>query len=80
MTRGAEHRPGFFDTYEKDDKVGKKESFGSFTAPSTGIHGWFWENKTKNDVTIRLNTAGFYDWAREYGSGGTKELPVQVAK
>jgi hypothetical protein len=70
----------YYDSYEKDDKVGKSESFGSFTAPSAGIHGWFWENRTKNDVKIRLNTAGFYDWAREYGPDGTKELPVQVAK
>jgi hypothetical protein len=70
----------YYDSYEKDDKVGKKESFGSFTAPSAGIHGWYWENKTKNDVKIRLNTAGFYDWAREYGPGGVKDLPVQVAR
>jgi hypothetical protein len=70
----------YYDSYEKDDKVGKTESFGSFTAPSTGIHGWFWENKTKSDVKIRLNTAGFYDWAREYNAEGVKDLPVQVAR
>jgi hypothetical protein len=70
----------YYDSYEKDDKVGKNQSFGSFTAPSAGIHGWYWENKTKNDVKIRLNTAGFYDWAREYGPGGTKDLPVQTVK
>ena len=29
VTRGAEHRPGFFDTYQKDDKSGSR-------CPATG--------------------------------------------
>ena len=31
-------------------------------APSTGIHGWFWENKSDKTVTLKLVSAGFYDW------------------
>ena len=38
-------KPDYFESYELDDKVGQDHSYGSFTAPTTGIHGWFWENK-----------------------------------
>src|ERR1035438_9707529 len=35
-------RPDYFESYELDDKAGQDHSYGSFTAPTTGIHGWFW--------------------------------------
>jgi hypothetical protein len=52
----------YFESYDLDDKVGKNQSHGTFVAPSTGIHGWFWENKTGKSVTLKLVSAGFYDW------------------
>ena len=52
----------YFESYELDDKVGKNQGHGTFVAPSTGIHGWFWENKSSNAVTLKLVSAGFYDW------------------
>jgi len=55
----------YYETYELDDKVGKTESHGTFVAPSTGIHGWFWENKSGKEVTLKLATAGYYDWIFE---------------
>lgn len=33
---------------------------GSYHAPFTGIHGWFWENRSSRDVEVRLYTSGFY--------------------
>jgi hypothetical protein len=47
-----------------NDKVGADHFYGSFTAPTTGIHGWFWENKGNKPVDIHLTTAGFYDSAK----------------
>jgi hypothetical protein len=38
---------------------------GSFVAPFSGIHGWFWENASWDPVTIRLSTSGFYSAAVE---------------
>ncbi len=35
------------------------------TAPFTGIHGWYWENAGKGDLTITLTTSGFYTAAEE---------------
>ncbi len=52
----------YYESYELDDKAGKSEFHGTFLAPSTGIHGWFWENMTDKPVTLKLVTAGYYDW------------------
>jgi hypothetical protein len=52
----------YFESYEKDDKVGIAESHGTFTAPSKGIEGWFWDNESPQVVTVKLSTAGFYDY------------------
>ena len=55
----------YYESYELDDKIGKSESHGTFLAPSTGIHGWFWENKTGKPVTLKLTSAGYFDWITE---------------
>jgi hypothetical protein len=52
----------YYESYDLDDKKGKTEAHGTFLAPSTGIHGWFWENKSDKEVTLKLVSAGFYDW------------------
>jgi hypothetical protein len=73
-------RPDYFESYELDDKVGQDRSFGSFTAPTAGIHGWFWENKGKKEVTIHLTTAGFFDSAKMYSDGSPSDLTIEDAK
>jgi hypothetical protein len=70
----------YFESYELDDKVGKTESYGSFTAPSTGIHGWFWQNKGDKDVMFHLAGAGFFDSAKMYVDGKPEDVPVDDAK
>jgi hypothetical protein len=52
----------YFESYEKDDATGKNQSSGTFTAPSTGIQGWFWDNESSGAVRVKLVTAGFYDY------------------
>ncbi|GAB1261616.1 hypothetical protein [Aurantivibrio plasticivorans] len=39
---------------------------GSYTAPFSGLHGWYWENRTLNDVTLKLETTGFFSKAIEF--------------
>jgi hypothetical protein len=70
----------YFESYELNDKVGADHSYGSFTAPSTGIHGWFWENKGKKQVDIHLTTAGFYDSAKMYAGEKPDDLEIQDPK
>src|SRR5665213_1184356 len=69
-------KPDYFESYLLDNKLGQDQSSGSFTAPSTGIHGWFWENKTKKEVKIHLNTAGFYDWAKMFSDDEKIDLEI----
>ena len=69
--------PDYYDSYELDDKVGKEQSHGSFVAPSTGIHGWFWENKGEQPVEIRLTVAGFFDGAKMFAGGPPEDMPVR---
>ena len=52
----------YFESYDLDYADGKSAGHGTFVAPSTGVHGWFWENTSEEPVTLRLVTAGFYDW------------------
>jgi hypothetical protein len=70
----------YFESYDLNDKGGADHSYGAFTAPTTGIHGWFWENKGKKQVDIHLTTAGFYDSAKMYVDGSPDELTIQDAK
>jgi hypothetical protein len=70
----------YYESYQLDDKAGKDSSYGSFTAPSTGIHGWFWQNKGKKEVTFHLTVAGFFDSAKMYVDGQPDDVPVSDAK
>ena len=38
---------------------------GSFVAPASGIHGWYWENTGNSEATITLTSAGFYSSGQE---------------
>jgi hypothetical protein len=51
----------YFESYEKNDD-GASKSYGTFTSPSTGIQGWFWDNESGAPITVKLVTAGFYDY------------------
>lgn len=44
--------------YGKGRKVAGDK--GELVAAFDGNHGWFWRNRSKNDVTITLNTKGNY--------------------
>ena len=58
---------GYAQSYEK--KPASSGASGTLTAPFPGIHGWYWENKTDQEVTVTLKTAGYYNLAHEFRSG-----------
>jgi hypothetical protein len=70
----------YFESYELDNKVGRESAYGSFTAPSTGIHGWFWQNKGTKDVQFHLTVAGFFDSAKMMSDGPAENVQVEDAK
>ena len=56
------------------------ESQGNFVAPFTGIHGWYWENRGSELVTVRLSSSGFYNVAKVYSAAGEVEVTFDAAK
>lgn len=42
------------------EEKGVSQSSGSLIAPFTGVHGWYWKNKTAAPVTVVLHVSGFY--------------------
>ena len=61
---------------ESFDKAQAPAAHGSYTAPFSGIHGWFWENPGTKAVTITLTTAGFYTTAQEFRDNDSSFHPL----
>ena len=55
---------GYAESYEKKDAV--EAASGTLTAPFSGIHGWYWENRGDQQVTVTLSAAGFYNMSHEF--------------
>ena len=49
--------PGYAESFDAQEN---DVAHGSYVAPFTGVHGWYWENPGSEEVTIALHTAGFY--------------------
>lgn len=62
---------GYAETYEKGQAV--SQASGTLTAPFSGIHGWFWENREDRPLTVTLKAAGFFNLSHEY----RKNTPVK---
>jgi hypothetical protein len=64
-----------------DESFGQGESerrSGLYVAPFTGIHGWFWENRGFETVTIRLQSAGFYISSSVFRDGGRFDREIRT--
>jgi hypothetical protein len=49
---------GFFQSYQIRGK--SVEEHGSFVAPFTGRHGWYWRNLSDDPAAITLEASGYY--------------------
>jgi hypothetical protein len=58
---------GYAQTYEKVDRT--SEASGTLTAPFSGIHGWYWENTTDQEIAVTLTSAGYYNLSHEFRNG-----------
>jgi hypothetical protein len=58
---------GYAQSYEK--KPSTNAASGTLTAPFSGIHGWYWENTTDQEITVTLTAAGFYNMSHEFRPG-----------
>ncbi len=50
--------PGYFQSYGEATASSMK---GTLTTPFTGSHGWYWRNRSEEDVVILLKTNGDYN-------------------
>jgi hypothetical protein len=58
---------GYAESYEKVSS--STQALGTLTAPFSGIHGWYWKNRSRQEVIITLTTAGFYNLSHEFREG-----------
>jgi hypothetical protein len=69
-TEPAGKPPEASDSFEKGNAA---QSRGAYSAPYDGIHGWYWENTSEENVTIKLAASGFYSSAKMFTGGGNVE-------
>jgi hypothetical protein len=62
----------FAETFEKLDD--RPAGHGSYTAPFSGIHGWYWQNRTKEPVTLTFAAAGFFSNSQEFRRGAPPKV------
>ena len=55
------------------------EMHGRYTPAFTGIHGWFWENRSMDNVTLRLEASGAMTEATVFTSSGEFDRPLEGA-
>ncbi len=60
------------------NKSTRENDHGTFAAPFTGLHGWYWENPGGETVTVKITTSGFYASAMEFRFDKTK-VPHDVS-
>jgi hypothetical protein len=72
-TEPAGKPPEASDSFERGNA---SQSRGAYVAPYAGIHGWYWENPTDREVTVRLTTAGFYSAAKLFQKEGVRDIQI----
>ncbi|HAD10418.1 MAG TPA: hypothetical protein DCF62_13125 [Porticoccaceae bacterium] len=65
---------GYAETFSIGKGVGNK---AAFTAPFSGIHGWYWANRGAEPVTVTLKTAGFYTATHAFRDGYVDEVVLE---
>lgn len=65
---------GLGEEYAESFEQGNADrQMGSYHAPFTGIHGWFWENRSGRTLSVRLYTSGFYVNGTVFQDGSSYE-------
>jgi len=57
--------------------VGNAEAVqGLYVAPFTGIHGWYWQNRTLDNVTLTLEASGGFTHSTIFEGGAPQDRPI----
>ena len=49
---------------------------GLYVAPFTGIHGWYWQNRTMDNVTLTLEASGGFTHSTVFDGPSPTERPI----
>ena len=90
-TMSAEQAEVLFDFHSEEDGTDPEDAVsfrvatstanhGNFVAPFSGIHGWFWENRGGEEVSVTLKTSGYYSRSTVYGPSGTFDTDFSIEK
>lgn len=52
---------------------------GRYTPAFDGIHGWFWQNRSLDNVTVRLEASGGMSHSTIYAANSAEERPLAGA-
>jgi hypothetical protein len=52
---------------------------GRYVAPFTGIHGWYWQNRTLKPVKLILEATGGFSTSTIFDSAGEHERPLSTS-
>lgn len=47
-----------------------------YVAPFTGIHGWYWQNRTLENVTLTLDATGAFTASKIFNQAGEQDRPL----
>lgn len=53
---------------------------GRYVAAFDGIHGWYWQNRTLEHVTLRLDASGAFTESMIFDSTGERKRPIASLK
>jgi hypothetical protein len=47
-----------------------------YVAPFTGIHGWYWQNRTLENVKLTLDATGAFTASKTFDAAGEHDRPL----
>lgn len=50
---------------------------GRYVSPFTGIHGWYWQNRSSDNVTLTLDATGGFTESTLFGQFGESKRPIE---
>lgn len=53
---------------------------GTYTPAFTGIHGWFWQNRSMETVSLKLEASGGMTHSTIYAGSSAQERPIEGAE
>lgn len=56
------------------------EMQGSYVAPFSGIHGWYWQNQSMNTVTLVLEASGGFTESTLFDETGEHKRPIPTGE